>query len=444
MGLIRRARQTDLQVPDPRYTDTQIHRYTDTQIHRYTDTPPTVFRYWRIALSFFVLAGLTGAFFRIAVAQGDVWGFDLGNIRHAHSHTMYFGWVTPVLMALIAHRMEGLGCKRLPGIRYVVGFSFVTALLAYSPFLFFGYGPAMIGASRIPLSVIAAGFNVLAWYGFVWMYIRARSEAPKSIPLRLFDLALFFLVLATLGAWGLPVLQMFDAENHALKAALTHLFLDTFSEGWFVLGVLGLAATETDLEKASARVGIWMAAIGIPFAFALGMAPSLVPPLFTVLAGIGGMMTAIGLLLVGWSLWRGQLHWIWRVALAALATKALAQGAASLSAGTGWISAPPYRILYLHIMLVGFVSIGLVAAARSIFGSGAVTGSRFLVGSVGVFLLSLVPLTPIWPAALKGTWVLAFAAVAALGPVLAIALVAARSRKDYESRRELPDEDTTT
>ena len=35
-------------------------------------------------------------------------GLSLGNIRHAHSHLMYMGWVTPALMALVAHAVDFL------------------------------------------------------------------------------------------------------------------------------------------------------------------------------------------------------------------------------------------------------------------------------------------------------------------------------------------------
>ena len=67
---------------------------------------------WQGALAFFVLAGLTGVLFRFGVAEGVTFGFNLGYIRHAHSHTMYFGWVTPALMALIASRLPELGGGR--------------------------------------------------------------------------------------------------------------------------------------------------------------------------------------------------------------------------------------------------------------------------------------------------------------------------------------------
>ncbi|HUF10973.1 MAG TPA: hypothetical protein VMO47_16755, partial [Rhodothermales bacterium] len=270
---------------------------------RVTTAPPPQW-IWRGALAFFILAGLTGALFRFGTVQGATLGFSLGNIRHAHSHTMYFGWVTPALMGLIAYRLRELGAGSFPKLGPAVGLAFLTALVAYVPFLLFGYAPATFGAARLPLSMIAAGVNVLAWYWFVAIYLRARRVDASSIAVRLFDLAVFFLVLATLGAWGLSGMQLVGHDDVALRMALTHVFLDIFSEGWFVLGVLGLAASEVNLNGKSAAWGVRMAALGIPFTFALGMPSSMVSPLFGLLSSLGGIAVAIGLVLIAVPMYR--------------------------------------------------------------------------------------------------------------------------------------------
>ena len=406
---------------------------------------------WRGALAVFVLAGSTGALFRFAVAVGDTFGLDPTNVRHAHSHLMYFGWATPALFALIARRLPGLGARAMPHAGRVVGAAFALALLAYPPFLLFGYAPAEIGDARLPLSVMAAGFNVIVWYAFAVGYRRARRDAPPSPALRLFDLAVFFLVLATLGAWGLPVLQATGEGGPALKTALTHLFLDVFSEGWFVFGVLGLAAAEAwgpapnGYGAASdAASGAWRralgwattaAAVGVPFTFALGMPPSLVPPFVGLLARVGGALVGGGLVVAASAL-VPRVRGLWRVALGLLALKGLGQAAVSVGVGEGWAAVPAFRILYLHLMLLGFVTLGLVAAAHASWGGRAVPGRRALASAVGVLLLSLVPLTPLWPSAWGGRWVPWVVAACALGPVLAAGGMAARAFRDpYPERR---------
>jgi hypothetical protein len=56
---------------------------------------------WLTALGIFILAASTGAFMRFAMILGFPFGLMFTNVRHAHSHLMYFGWVTPALMGLI-------------------------------------------------------------------------------------------------------------------------------------------------------------------------------------------------------------------------------------------------------------------------------------------------------------------------------------------------------
>ena len=382
---------------------------------------------WRGALAVFAFAGATGALFRIATAIGDPLGLDPTNVRHAHSHLMYFGWVTPALFALLARRLPDLGGEAMPRAGAVVGATFALALLAYPPFLLFGYAPAEVGAARLPLSVMASGLNVITWYAFVALYLRARRRAPSSLALLLVDGAVFFLVLATLGAWGLPVLQATGAGGAALKTALTHLFLDAFSEGWFVFGVLALAVAEAGAESRSLRVAAAVAAAGVPFTFALGMPPALVPPVFAGVARLGSVMVGGGLLVVALAL-GPRVRGLWRLALGLLALKALGQAAVAAGLGAGWAAVPAFRILYLHLMLLGFVSVGLVAAARGVWGSAATPGHRAFAVAVGVLLLSLVLLTPLWPSAWGGGWVVWAVAVGALGPVLVAAGMASSAR----------------
>jgi len=68
---------------------------------------------WRTSLTFFVLAGLTGFLFRLELTYGGSFGMNLVNVRHAHSHLMYFGWATPALMlGMTAFLAEGIPAGR--------------------------------------------------------------------------------------------------------------------------------------------------------------------------------------------------------------------------------------------------------------------------------------------------------------------------------------------
>lgn len=396
--------------------------------------PPGSLRWvWWGALIAFVLAGATGALFRFIVAYGLRLPLDLTNVRHAHSHLMYFGWATPLLMALIWHRLpERATAGYKQAIRWVLGSIFAASAIAYPLFLAFGYTPVPVGSGRMPIAVIGAGLNIFGWYGFVAVYVRATWGVPRTRPMRLWDVAIGFMVLATLGAWGLSLLKPLGLHDPFWAAALTHVFLDLFSEGWFVLGVLGVAWSVLGERRAKGRFwSLWLVGGGLPFTFVLALPEAELSAGLKLAGGAGGALVGAGLLAIAGQLVRRlpprRAGW-WGIPLVLLAAKALGQLGNSLIPGVWWGGEHGLRILYLHLMLLGFVSLGLVAAARHVWEMDAMPGMRAFYVTVGLLLLSLLPLTSWWPAAWSGPGAFQLAAWMALGPVLAAAWMLARSR----------------
>lgn len=379
---------------------------------------------WTGALALFVLAGTTGVLYRFGIVVGFPGDLQSGNVRHAHSHLMYFGWVTPALMALVATRLPDLTGRPLSAwVSRVIGATLVVALLAYFPFLLYGYQPAEIAGRRLPIAVIAAGLNILAWYAFAGLYAGATWGVPRGAPLRLWDAALGFLGLASMGAWGRGVLVALEVDDPFWAAASVHLFLDLFADGWLLLALLGLlyAAYPAAEGRGGGRWGPRLIVCGLPLTFLLGIWSSLVPSALRLVAGAGGILVAFGLFGSLRALWpparsgRGEA---WRLPLIFLAIKAVALLGISLPLVARWGERVGLRVPYLHWMLLGFVTLGLVAAARDVWGEDAVRGWRGMQTAVVLLLATLFPLTALWPATLAGRWVLVVAAWAALGPVV--------------------------
>jgi len=372
---------------------------------------------WWGALGCFGLAGATGALYRFGLLSGFPFGLQLTDVRHAHSHLMYFGWVTPALMALIAQRLPALTARAVGGgFRRVIGLTLFLALLAYPPFLFFGYRAAELGERRLPLSVIASSMNILAWYAFGWLYLHSTRRAPRNLALRLWDAALIFQALASLGAWGRAVLAAFKIQDPFWELALVHLFLDLFSDGWFVLALLGL------LYGASPGVvsqrGNRLLFAGLPATFLLGVPPSQTPAGLRWIAGAGGVLAALGLMAHLRALWPHVQRRAWRAPVFFLGLKAVALVGISLPPAARWAEQAGLRISYLHWSLLGFVSLGLVAAAQDAWGAEIVRGWRWLTVAVLVVLATLIPFTQLWPFAWSGRWTLRLAAWVTLGPII--------------------------
>lgn len=389
--------------------------------------------FWITALIFFAVAALTGVLYRAGLAYGVTAGLDLVNVRHAHSHTMYFGWATPALFLLIGLQS---GVSRMQGL---LVWLFAAAALAFGLFLLFGYRPVQIGPARMPISVVAATINTVIWYVFAYRYYAASREAEARAAMSLWDTALAFLILATLGALALPLLVPLGVENPVWSTALTHIFLDLFSEGWFVLAVLGLAYASLDeaansLDEAPPRAfrpALLMVTLGLPFTFAMGMPRSMVSSELEILARIGSFLVGSGLLVLCGLLWRSdRLSGLWRLPLLFLGMKALAQLAAAVAVGFWFAEYLGLRILYLHVMLLGFVSTGLVAAAATVRLQPAAAPVRIFYGAVIILLLSLVPLTEPF---FGGGWALRAAMWIALIPAAAAAYLAFSARAGLNS-----------
>ena len=398
---------------------------------------------WPAALGCFVLAGATGSLLRFGVLYGYPAGLQMTNVRHAHSHLMYFGWVTPALMALMATYLPKLtGRQRPKGFPAVIGITFVAALMAYGPFLLFGYRPVTVGQSQLPLSMIGASLNMVAWYGFAYLYARATRGAPRRHPLRLWDAALGFLILASLGAWGLAGSTLLGLRDPLWSLALTHLFLDLFADGWFVLALLGLAyiAFPTASPHPAARWGENLLVMGLPLTFLLSLPGGALPFGVRALAGIAGVLVACGLLANIWALWpavRRRGARAWAIPLFFLGLKAVSELGISLPAGAAWANRMALRISYLHWLLLGFVTLGLVAAAADAWGGRATFGRRAFTAAALLLLVTLIPLTKLWPAVWSGSWALQAASWATLGPVIAASAMLVASLASGPAGRRL-------
>ena len=143
------------------------------------------------------------------------------------------------------------------------------------------------------------------------------------------------------------------------------------------------------------------------------------------IASIGGLLVSVGLLLTVAALWPAiSRSWTgWHVPLLLLTLKAVLGLGMILPVTAQWAQLNALRIFYLHVLLMGFITLGLVVAAREVWGRVAVPGHRWLVISVLALLLSLVPLTGFWPSAWSSRWALQMAAVVSLGPVIVMAVM---------------------
>jgi hypothetical protein len=274
-----------------------------------------------IALFALALAATTGVLLRFGMIYGmPAWAQNYAAIRHAHSHLMYFGWVTLALMVFIWRAVPGYTGKPLPrAVVWQLAATSLVALLSYPAFWQNGYGLTEIGAARLPLGSMVSTFNGLTWFWFVFLYVRAtRGLMLRPLPMQLWDWAIMLLLLASLGAAGLVSLVFGSVDNLFLQQLFLHQFLDLFAVGWFNLAVMGVLWWQFDRPASTAQQGTrpvltrWLPTMSLALllapTFVLGISPALLPPHLFWLAAVANAAAAALLAIHAWRYLRQPSH----------------------------------------------------------------------------------------------------------------------------------------
>lgn len=383
---------------------------------------------WQISIACFILAAFTGFLYRLGMIGHLPVELGLENIRHAHSHLMFFGWAVPFPLYILLNYIYDQKLKHRSGIKWmkagIVG-SLTFGIIAYPFFLLFGYRPVEIGSASLPLSVIFSGLVMISWYVYMLGYLKLRTELTENNR-PWFDGALLLLLICSLGAWGIAVVQAAAPTNQLLLKSLTHFFLATFTEGWVVLALMAILISQLGLKEQNwivpQHIALSLICIGAPLTFPYGISESLLTPFLLGIARLGGALTSAGLLLALASIlriskWKSTL-WIWPMVF--LILKALMQLAASVMPPTFWMSDHGLRIFYLHVLLLGAFTI-TIAAWLNI--QADIPRKYFTaVGlSIVATLVTLILPTGLWPTAWSGNWIFYVLAGGALLPLVAIA-----------------------
>lgn len=296
-----------------------------------------------------------------STALGVIMRFDLlgmssgvafDHLLHAHSHTLYFGWgglaVLVGATALLSSPTRSLRAATI-GIAALMPPTFVG-------FLLFGYNAITIAISTAVM---------LLWYVAAAAWWRS-SRNLGGTAVKVFRIAFAYLVISSFGVWALAVLQASGAGTPFSETLAVHAFLVGFA--WFiVLGVVGLLVArfgrriETGDVARAARWWLPLAWITFPLGVINGPEVALLGP--------AARMAGVLLLYPAWlfvkTLWRAaataETPWLWRSVAGWFALTSLSVASVGV-AGTPALLAGGRQgvVIYLHALLVGFVTTALV------------------------------------------------------------------------------------
>ncbi|PWN07983.1 hypothetical protein [Rhodohalobacter mucosus] len=376
---------------------------------------------WRLALLSFILAGLTGFIYRLGLITNLPEGIEFANLRHAHSHLMFFNWICPPLMILMAGSVfrdpEASGLKPF---RPCMITMIVLGFLTYPLFLMYGYQPVAVGRAEIPLAAAVSGLIMVTWYWFAWLYYRYRKERDDRLSLLLFDTALLALILSSLGAWGVTVAQFTAAPGSLIPTALTGFFLSVFTEGWVVLAAMGILVmlSEDKLPEIKLRSGWYYVPVlfGSMLLFPLSLSRPMLTGGMVFASYLGLTLAAAGLLIFMLFIWKTAVRsgFTGKAIVAFFSLKVMFLLAALMPHGI-WPGEHGVRVLYLHTLLLGLASAVIIesfsrkrqAAAKTLF-----------ILSVCLILVTLSMISGHWPAGLTPNGLIYWVVAAAALPVI--------------------------
>ncbi len=360
---------------------------------------------WLWSLGFFALAALTGAFYRLGLIGGLPLDLSLTNVRHAHSHLMFFNWVTPIPMIFIA----GYVIQQAPGavksFKQCIATVLVIGFASFPFFLFNGYEPVQVGGASLPFSVILSGMVMVTWYWFCWIYLKNREKTGGGLPGMFYDASLLLLVVSSLGAWGIAVFQFSGIENPLLSTALTHFFLTVFIEGWTVLSALGIIYHTLGIHRGRLHES-WLIGpivLGVPLMFPFGISAELLTNELLITASFGAIIVTVGLAANFYQLMRSirwPITWWWIVVLNLLAAKILIQFGAAVLPFDFLLGQHGLRVFYLHLTLLGVVSLIYFSAWHSMLTHVKKGAFKLFVLSVLILLGMLLWISGLLPATL--------------------------------------------
>lgn len=316
-------------------------------------------RWIRICLLNLFLVAVAGLLMRYKIAWSLPW-INQKNLLHAHSHFAFSGWVSLALYVMITGWLYPDGAPAKLG--RLLRWQWIASLGMLFTFPFMGYAVPSIFFSTLTIAVSYA----FAWQ--TWRALGRKGEAGQWV--RLGVLANF---ISSFGTFALAWLMQQPGVSQKWYVLSVYFFLHFQYNGWFFFSIVGFFLASMPLEIRqriamnawrSARQMLTLALLPALFLSALWLELHIVLRLLATLAALVQMMALIWMLraihLPHLTLTK-PVQWLWGAALLALVVKMVLQLLSCLPGMS--IFAFGYRplvIAYLHLVLLGFVSLFLV------------------------------------------------------------------------------------
>jgi len=317
-------------------------------------------------------------------------------LLHAHSHFAFAGWVSQGLMVVflwIISRYLTMDVNRYRNIFLLSQGSAWGMLLTFP---FFGYALPSIFFSTLHV-FMSFLFSWKAWGDI------GRSSLPAGIT-SWFKAALAFNVLSSAGTFFLAWMMSTGYHDQDLYIGAIYFYLHFQYNGWFLFALLGMAAhfVSSGHDQISLIHHRFVFRVFFITAFPslfLSMLWMRLPTVIQIIAASGAILSLASAALYIWWItkagrWQARgikpvVRRLWGLAFIALILKLMMQSVSAIPAVSPFaFGYRPIVVGYLHLVLLGFVSFGLLGGLLQ---AGLLSIHRRLARiGIGLFIIGVV------------------------------------------------------
>ena len=312
------------------------------------------------------LVGVIGCVLRYTFLH-PVTGINYGYLLHAHSHLAFLGWVFMALYVLLIYAYLPSGMQKRKYINLFIVLQIANlGMLVTFPIMGYAAG-----------SIVFSAVHAITAIGFAWVFsreVQVTLSSRHEMSFKFIQWALILMLVSNLAPFALGPVSAIQGKTD-LYYSLIYFYLHFQYNGWFTFVLLGLvlwqlerrgANTQTRLIKA----GFAMKLVAVFPSYILSVLWTEPNLLWYVLGGLAALIQLIGLVCIIYfvvqemakshladSLVQRILIWI---GILAIVGQHLLMLLSAIPALSSLAFSRNIVIAYLHMVLIGFVSVWLL------------------------------------------------------------------------------------
>jgi hypothetical protein len=326
-----------------------------------------IFNWQKIALLNLFVVSILGVTLRYKIA------FSLPFIEqkfllHAHSHFAFAGWISQVLMAFMVKYLYDKDVHiRMQKYQWLLWGNILSAYGMLLSFPFEGYGAVSIFFSTVNI------FINYAFAFFAWRDLNALKT--RSVSRHWLKASLAFNAISSLGAFSLAFMMANKIAETNFYLAAIYFFLHFQYNGWFFFACMGLTLVYMEYKNfapalRTSKLVFWLFFIAAIPAYLLSVLWLPIPQWLYVIVAVAAAMQCVGFVLLVKQVIGNRSTFdgagkpckiLWMLAMLALGIKLSLQLISVVpSLGTLTVGFRPIVVGYLHLVLLGVITIFLI------------------------------------------------------------------------------------